>query len=215
MLITFRSVAHRWIFAASLVVGLGVSAPVLAAPPSHSPASSVAKSGASHAQVAAKPAAVAAPAPVATEAPRTPAPQATAAIADTSVATTTAIETPAPSLASRIFGIAIMIVGLVVGLAAVIMWLRAFWKIFAKAGEPGWASLIPVYNQVLLLKIVGKPWWYLFVPVMNVIAIAFMVPFGLAKKFGRGTGFGFGLLFLPVIFYPILGLGSARYDATA
>ena len=87
------------------------------------------------------------------------------------------------------------------------------WKIFEKAGKPGWASIIPIYNVLVELEILGRPWWWLllmFIPVVNIV-IAIIIIFDMAKVFGKGTGFGFGLLFLSIIFYAILAFGDARY----
>lgn len=98
--------------------------------------------------------------------------------------------------------------------AVIILIIAALWKVFTKAGEPGWAAIIPIYNLYVLLKIAGKPgWWILLmlIPFVNFI-IAFLVTDGVAKRFGRGTGFGIGLLLLPFIFYPILAWGDNRYQ---
>lgn len=82
-----------------------------------------------------------------------------------------------------------------------------------KAGQPLWAGFVPLYNVYLGLKIAGRPGWWLilfFIPVVNiVVGIIFYID--LAKSFGKGTGFGVGLLFLGFIFLPILALGDARY----
>jgi uncharacterized protein DUF5684 len=89
----------------------------------------------------------------------------------------------------------------------------AQWRIFAKAGVPGWACLIPVYNVVKLLHITGRSGWWLLglcVPFLNVFVLI-RTMFDLAGAFGRGVGFGFGLLLLGPIFVPILGFGGARY----
>jgi hypothetical protein len=86
--------------------------------------------------------------------------------------------------------------------------------IFRKAGHAGLASLVPVYSAYVMMKIAGKPGWWLWlmlVPPVNVV-IAIMVPFGVAEMFGKGWGFGLGLLFLPWIFYPILAFGSSEYQ---
>jgi hypothetical protein len=111
-------------------------------------------------------------------------------------------------------GVALLIPA-ILGVVVLAITVVTFWKLFTKAGEPGWASVVPVYNLIVLMKIIGKPWWYLFVPVLNLIAVAFFVPFGLARKFGKGAGFGAALLFFPYICYPILGFGSAQYNANA
>ena len=99
-------------------------------------------------------------------------------------------------------------------LAFTILILAAWWKIFTKAGQPGWACIIPIYNLYVWCKIVGRPWWWLLlmlIPFVNFI-IAIILLIDLAKSFGKGVGFGIGLLLLPVIFFPILGFGSAQYQ---
>ena len=95
--------------------------------------------------------------------------------------------------------------------------IAAFWRIFEKAGKSGWASIIPIYNIIILLEIVGKPWWWillLLVPVVNVIFSIWIVNL-LAKSFGKSEGFTVGLIFLSFIFYPILGFGNAEYKGPA
>ncbi len=114
-------------------------------------------------------------------------------------------------------GGAMATVMIVVWAAIVILLIAAMWKVFEKAGEPGWAALIPIYNAFVLLKIAGKPmWWFILflVPIVNIV-ITIMVLISLAKNFGKGTGFAFGLLILPPIFYPMLAWGDARYQRTA
>ncbi len=95
--------------------------------------------------------------------------------------------------------------------------IAAQWKLYVKAGEPGWAALVPVYNMIVMMKIAGKPeWWVilLFIPIANFIA-AIIMYFGLARNFGRSDGFAVGLIFLPYIFLLILGFGSSRYVPVA
>jgi hypothetical protein len=104
-----------------------------------------------------------------------------------------------------------------VWLALVILIIAGVWKTFEKAGQPGWGSIIPIYNIVLLLEIAGKPiWWIilLLVPGVNVV-IAIIISIEVAKNFGKGTGFGLGLAFLGFIFYPILGFGDAKYQPSS
>jgi ABC-type sulfate transport system permease subunit len=89
----------------------------------------------------------------------------------------------------------------------------AMWKVYVKAGQPGWSSIIPIYNTLIMLRIVGRPWWWLlllFVPIVNLV-IGLIVTYNLAQVFGKGLGFMLGLLFLPFIFYPILAFGTATY----
>jgi len=106
----------------------------------------------------------------------------------------------------------------VYGFVVVIILIAAVWKIFEKAGKPGWAALIPFYNVIVLLEIVGKPWWWLllmiFVPVGQLIWGIWTINL-LSKSFGKNEGFTIGLLFLSFIFYPILGFGNAEYQGPA
>jgi hypothetical protein len=102
---------------------------------------------------------------------------------------------------------------LVVGVVIIV----AMWKAFTKAGQPGWASLIPIYNIYVLTKIVGRPGWWvilMFIPFVNFI-IGIILCIDLAKSFGNGVGFGLGLAFLGIIFFPILGFGSSQYQGPA
>ena len=104
-------------------------------------------------------------------------------------------------------------IGGLIYLAVVVVVIASLWKLYAKAGEPGWAAIVPIYNIVVLFKIVGRPIWWIvlfFIPFANFVVLILLV-FDLAKSFGKGVGFGFGLLFLPFIFYPILGFGDAKY----
>src|SRR5215475_8307947 len=83
-------------------------------------------------------------------------------------------------------------------LAILIFGLIAMWKVFVKAGQPGWAALIPIYNVIVLLRIASKPWWWIFlmiVPLVNIV-ILFLVSIDIAKNFGQGVGFGIGLALL-------------------
>lgn len=101
-----------------------------------------------------------------------------------------------------------------VWLAFVVVVVASWWRLFTKAGEPGWAAIIPIYNTYIMIKIGGNPWWYLlllFVPLVNfVIVIKIMVD--VASAFGKGLGFGLGLAILSFIFAPILAFGDATYQ---
>jgi hypothetical protein len=94
-----------------------------------------------------------------------------------------------------------------------ILTLVSGWIVFTKAGRPGWAIIIPFYNLYIFLTIAGKPGWWLilmFIPVVNIV-ISIIMNLGLAEKFGKGTGFAIGLVFLPIIFWPILAFSDAKY----
>lgn len=90
----------------------------------------------------------------------------------------------------------------------------SMWKIFTKAGKPGWAALVPIYNIIVLQEIVGKPAWWIvlyLIPLVNLV-IAIWTTNLLAKSFGNSEGFTIGLLFLPFIFYPVMAFGNASYQ---
>jgi len=103
----------------------------------------------------------------------------------------------------------------VIGLALIVLAIAGIWRTFEKAGQPGWAAIIPIYNLIVLLQVARKPiWWILLflVPIVNLI-VSILVPMEVARRFGKGTGFGLGLAFLGFIFFPILGFGDAQYQA--
>jgi hypothetical protein len=102
----------------------------------------------------------------------------------------------------------------IIYLALIVAIVAGVWRVFTKAGKPGWAAIVPIYNIIVLLQIAGKPiWWIilLFIPLVNLI-VAIMVGIEVAKNFGKGAGFGVGLALLGFIFYPILGFGDAQYQ---
>ena len=99
----------------------------------------------------------------------------------------------------------------------VVFYIYVYWRIFEKAGKPGWAAIIPIYNTIILLEIVGKPWWWLLlflIPVVNIIFAVWMTNL-LSLSFGKGVGFTLGLVFLSFIFYPILAFSNAEYKGPA
>lgn len=109
------------------------------------------------------------------------------------------------------------VVMLLIWIALLVVIVAGGWKVFSKAGQPGWAVLIPIFNAYILLKIVGRPWWWLlllFIPLVGLV-ISIIVASDLAKSFGRGIGFAVGLIFLAFVFVPILGFGSSKYVGPA
>jgi hypothetical protein len=101
-----------------------------------------------------------------------------------------------------------------VQLAMMLLLFAAWWRIFEKAGEPGWAAIVPIYNAILILKIAGKPLWWIvlmLIPFVGIV-VGLIVLFALAKRFGKGAGFALGMIVLAPIFYPLLAWGDARYE---
>jgi len=103
-----------------------------------------------------------------------------------------------------------------VGLVVVI----GMWKTFSKAGQPGWAAIIPIYNLVVLFRVAGQSGWLAltfllnFIPVIGGLAwlgIVIWNHVNVSKRFGHGVGFALGLVFLAPIFWLILGFGSSKY----
>ena len=112
-------------------------------------------------------------------------------------------------------GIGLFAVALYLGV--IVLLIASFWRIFTKAGHPGWASLIPFYNAYVLCKVAGKPGWWLLlmlIPLVNIV-IFLLVSLGVAEQVGKGAGFGIGLFFLGFIFYPILAFGDSAYGGKA
>ena len=111
------------------------------------------------------------------------------------------------SPASWIFSIVLYVLMIIAG-----------WKVFVKAGKPGWAIIIPIYNIIVMCQVAGKPgWWVIlyFIPIVNIV-FAIIVAVNLAKAFGKSGAFGFFLLFLlNLIGLFILGYGEAEYQLKA
>jgi hypothetical protein len=102
---------------------------------------------------------------------------------------------------------------LFIELAVAILAIVGMWKTFTKAGQPGWAVIVPIYNLLVLMRVAGRsPWWVLlcFIPLVNIV-VWIQISLDVARKFGKGAGFGVGLALLSFIFYLILGFGDAKY----
>ena len=107
-------------------------------------------------------------------------------------------------------------IGAVLYLAIIIFYIVVFWKIYEKAGRPGWAAIIPIYNVYIYCKVAGRPGWWIvlfLIPFVNIV-IAAIVAIDVAKHFAKSTGFGVGLWLLSFIFAPILAFGPATYNET-
>ena len=112
-----------------------------------------------------------------------------------------------------IFGAVIMVYVAIAVVVSVVM-IASMWKLFEKAGKPGWAALIPVYNTIVALEVAGRPWWWvllMFIPVANVVfAIMYLLDF--VKSYGKDTAFGVLSIFFPYVMFPILAFSKdAKY----
>ncbi len=113
------------------------------------------------------------------------------------------------SLAGLLLGLVLSLAGLAIGVLLV----AGTWKMFAKAGQPGWGIFVPIYNCLLMVRIVGMPDWTLLLFLIPGISLVFhiIVSLELAKRFRQTTAFAVGLILLPAIFWAVLGFGGASY----
>ena len=111
---------------------------------------------------------------------------------------------------------AFFLVFVVIGIVTLI----GMWKAFAKAGQPGWAVLVPIYNIIVLLRVAGLPWYWVFAPFVAIIPILGWIAYivwivwvhhRISTRFGQGVGYTIGLTLLGPIFWLILGFGSSKY----
>lgn len=105
-------------------------------------------------------------------------------------------------------------VGFLLSVALLAVVIAGVWKAFEKAGEPGWAAVIPFYNLWVMVRISDNAWWWFvlfFVPIIQLLAVI-KVSFDIASEFGQGILFGVGLWLLPFVFWPLLGFGEYRYQ---
>ena len=99
-------------------------------------------------------------------------------------------------------------------IALSILMLASLWIILNKAGRPGVAAIIPIWNIIEIIRISGKPLWWivlLLIPIVNLV-IMIIILNGISKGFGKEAGFTVGLVLLPVVFFPILAFGKATYS---
>ena len=109
---------------------------------------------------------------------------------------------------------AMMIPMMMFYIAIFVLAVAGMWRVFSKAGRPGWYALVPIYNSIVLAEIVGRPGWVgllNLVPFLN-IYINVIIALDIAKSFGKDTTFGVLTIFFPFVTYPILGFGSAKYQ---
>lgn len=106
----------------------------------------------------------------------------------------------------------------IIGLAFYVILVIALWKVFVKAGYPGWFAIIPILNTVILVLIAGYNGWLTLlyiVPIVNIV-FSILVALRVGKAFGKGGAFSFFLLWwFSFIGYLILGFGSAQYSKPA
>lgn len=118
------------------------------------------------------------------------------------------------SFNDALFSLPVILVSLAIG----VLMLVAVWKVFAKAGEPGWASLIPFYNTYVEFRMAGyNPWLFLLllVPVVNIV-LALLVSYKIGETFGKGPVFNIvWMVLFPVVGWLILGFGDAQYRRPA
>lgn len=109
-----------------------------------------------------------------------------------------------------------------ISVAILLFMMIIMWMVFKKAGQPGWAAIIPVYNLIVGLKVAGKPWWwvfgilFVFIPIFGLLLFIvehIFISYSISKNFGQATGFAIGLILLPVIFYAILAFGKYQWSA--
>ena len=107
---------------------------------------------------------------------------------------------------------ALSLIFMLLGLSVVVT-IVSWWVLFGKAGKPGWTSIIPIYNLVVKLEIIGRPiWWIilLLIPFVNVI-VWIIMSVDLAKVFGKTAAYGIGLALLPIVFQTMLAFGESTY----
>ena len=110
--------------------------------------------------------------------------------------------------------------GIIVYIAIMVFMIVTLWIVFKKAGQPGWAAIIPIFNFLVILRVASKPWWWVFSILLMIIPIAGIILFlvvwilicnGISKNFGQSTGFTVGLVLLSVVFIPILAFGDYQW----
>lgn len=118
-------------------------------------------------------------------------------------------ESDVGALVGVIFGLTFALIGIALALIMII----SMWKVYSKAGQPGWTAIIPIVNLFFLVKVAGRPgWWFIlfFIPFVNFI-VMIIIHFDIARNFGKGAIYALGLIFLNFIFWPMLAFGKSEY----
>ncbi|ODA34618.1 DUF5684 domain-containing protein [Planctopirus hydrillae] len=107
----------------------------------------------------------------------------------------------------------IVLVVMLFTFALLVLFFAGLWKVFTKAGKPGWAAIIPIYNFIVMLEIVGRPLWWIILMLIPCVSFVvwIVILIDLAKSFGKDVAWGLGLAFFGFIFFPLLGFGNAKY----
>ena len=123
-----------------------------------------------------------------------------------------------------------VIIAMVLIVAAILaIGIVTMWRIFTKAGQPGWKCIIPIYRDYIQAKFTCWPWLGIVVGILSVVSLtdvdtftticrtcyfagSIVMTWQLGASFGKSTGFRIGLILLPIVFYPILAFGSSRYE---
>ena len=111
-----------------------------------------------------------------------------------------------------LFGSFVVLIYIIV---AIILY-ASLWIIYTKANQPGWSAIIPVYDIYIWTQVVNRPWWWtilFFIPPITIIVYIIMLN-DLSNRFGQNAWFTLGLLFLPIIFLPVLAFGEYEFDRT-
>ena len=105
----------------------------------------------------------------------------------------------------------------IIWLAVAVLSIAGLWAVFVKGGEEGWKAIIPIWNTLIILKLVGREWWWIILLIIPIVGIIcwIIVANDLSKSFAQGVGTTVGLVLLPPIFFIILGFGSAEYQGPA
>jgi len=116
------------------------------------------------------------------------------------------------SLSSGLFA-GVGLIGCLIYLAILVLTVAGLWKMFEKAGKPGWAAIVPIYNIVVIIEIIGKPlWWILLwlIPCVNIVIGIWGMNL-LMKSFGKDSLYTVLALFFPFIIFPVIGFGNDPY----